>query len=309
MTKPHPGHYADQAKAELRRLGAGKEQIRRIMADVWVQAAEAPDGDLAAVLGPAEQFAGDALAGRRPVRADYLRQLRTELHTRGVPGQRIGEVLAEVDAHVTDTREDPASAFGPPRQYAARIAEETGATPEAGSSTTRRLLTGVPVTAATLLAVEGAVGLLRDQAAPVTLAVLLAALLLPVLSQVAGPLVRRSAGLGCATALGSLVVTQIVQVVVLVWLRQPVLADLPAWVAAVTGAVVALALIVVSRPTERPAGTAPVIDPRPDAQHSGTAVWDTGKDEGPGPRGIAWGAAALWLAEIAWLTVVVLLLR
>lgn len=309
MTKPHPGQYADQAMAELRRLGAGKEQIRRIMAEVWAQAAEARDPDLAAALGPAEQFAGDALAGRRPVRVEYLRRLRAELHARGVPSGRLGEVLAEVDTHVADTGEDPASAFGPPEKYAARIAEETGATPEASTSAARRLLTGVPATAGTLLAVEGVVGLVRDRAAPVTLAVLLAALLLPALSQLAGLSVRRSTGLGCATALGAVVLTQVVQIVVLVRFRQPVLADLPAWVAVVAGFATGLVLIVVSRPAQRLPGLAPVLDPRPGAAHGDPTVWDTGKGDGPGPRGIAWGAVALNMAEIVWLTAVVLLLR
>jgi hypothetical protein len=308
VTTSRPGHYADQTMAELRRLGAGKEQIRRIMAEVRGQVAEAPDGDLAAVLGPAEQFAGDALAGRRPVRAMYLRRLRTELRARGVPGGRIGEVLAEVDTHVADTGEDPASAFGPPEGYAARIAEETGATPEASTSTARRFLTGVPITAGTLLAVEGVVGLVRDRAAAVTLAVLLAALLLPVLNQVAGPRARRSDGLGCATAVGSLVVTQIVQIVVLVRFRQPVLADLPAWVAAVAGLATALAVIVAFRPAQRPAGLAPVIDPRPGVAHGDPTVWDTGNGDGPGVRGIVWVVVALNVAEIVWLTAVILLL-
>lgn len=50
--------------------------------------------------------------------ADYRQSLLLALRLRDVPGDRIGEVLAEVESHVSDTGEDPAEAFGAPRDYA-----------------------------------------------------------------------------------------------------------------------------------------------------------------------------------------------
>jgi hypothetical protein len=44
--------------------------------------------------------------------------LITELRLRDLPGTRIGEVLAEVDAHCTDSGQTPAEAFGDPVTYA-----------------------------------------------------------------------------------------------------------------------------------------------------------------------------------------------
>ncbi|WP_010315838.1 hypothetical protein [Saccharopolyspora spinosa] len=41
-----------------------------------------------------------------------------------ISGERVGEVLAEVEAHVTETGEDPVEAFGRPREYAAQVAEQ-----------------------------------------------------------------------------------------------------------------------------------------------------------------------------------------
>jgi hypothetical protein len=309
LTEPQPGTYAERTMAELRRLGADRDQIRQIMTEVWVQLGDTPDQDLSTVFGPPEQFAGDALAGRRPVRVDYLRRLRTELHARGVPSERIGEVLAEVDAHVSDAGDDPATAFGPPDRYAARIAEEIGATPQPPPPAARRILTGAAASAGTLLAVEGVVGLIRHHPAPVTLAVLLTAVLIPVLSQSVLLLGRRSSGFGCAAALGLFVATQIAQVAVLVWFRQPVLADLPAGAVAGVGLAAVLGMIMVFRPGRRQPMSTPVIDPRPGAEHDGPIVWDTDEKDGDAPRGIGWGAAALGVVEIAALTVVVLLLR
>lgn len=51
--------------------------------------------------------------------ADYRQALMLALRLRDVPGDRIGEILAEVESHVSDTGENPTEAFGPPREYAA----------------------------------------------------------------------------------------------------------------------------------------------------------------------------------------------
>lgn len=53
--------------------------------------------------------------------ADYRQALMLALRLKDVPGDRIGEILAEVESHVSDTGEDPTEAFGPPREYAAAL--------------------------------------------------------------------------------------------------------------------------------------------------------------------------------------------
>src|SRR5690554_938069 len=47
-----------------------------------------------------------------------------ELRLLDVPGPVIGERLAEVEAHCTDTGESPAEAFGDPTDYARRLDEQ-----------------------------------------------------------------------------------------------------------------------------------------------------------------------------------------
>ena len=52
----------------------------------------------------------------------YRRDLILALRMRDVPGDRIGEIVAEVESHLADTGEDPHDAFGPPKEYAAGFA-------------------------------------------------------------------------------------------------------------------------------------------------------------------------------------------
>ena len=47
-----------------------------------------------------------------------------ELRLRNVTGSRIGDMLAQVDAHGADSGEEPEQAFGDPVDYAAHVAEE-----------------------------------------------------------------------------------------------------------------------------------------------------------------------------------------
>ncbi|WP_084964312.1 HAAS signaling domain-containing protein [Thermoactinospora rubra] len=57
----------------------------------------------------------------------YMDELTMALRVRNVDGRRVGEVLAEVESHVAETGEDPVTAFGPAREYAARVAAELDA--------------------------------------------------------------------------------------------------------------------------------------------------------------------------------------
>lgn len=52
----------------------------------------------------------------------YTDDLALELRLLDVPGDRIGQILAEVEAHVADTDEDPVDAFGDAREYARQFA-------------------------------------------------------------------------------------------------------------------------------------------------------------------------------------------
>jgi hypothetical protein len=54
----------------------------------------------------------------------YHDDLVTALRFHEISGERVGEVLAEVEAHVTETGEDPNEAFGKPRDYAKQVAAQ-----------------------------------------------------------------------------------------------------------------------------------------------------------------------------------------
>jgi hypothetical protein len=58
--------------------------------------------------------------------SSYRRDLVLALRARHVPGDRIGEIVAEVESHVSETGEEPTEAFGAPADYAATIAPDKG---------------------------------------------------------------------------------------------------------------------------------------------------------------------------------------
>lgn len=60
----------------------------------------------------------------RDTSSEYTQRLILALRLKDVPGDRIGEIVAEVESHVTDTGEDPVEAFGTPRAYAASLIDE-----------------------------------------------------------------------------------------------------------------------------------------------------------------------------------------
>ncbi|GAA2338773.1 hypothetical protein GCM10009854_13880 [Saccharopolyspora halophila] len=55
---------------------------------------------------------------------DYRQDLLVALRLHEISGERVGEVLAEVEAHVDETGEDPVEAFGTPREYARQVAAQ-----------------------------------------------------------------------------------------------------------------------------------------------------------------------------------------
>ncbi|MDI2028827.1 hypothetical protein QFW96_09405 [Saccharopolyspora sp. TS4A08] len=56
--------------------------------------------------------------------AKYRDDLYKALRFHEISGDRIGEVLAEVEAHVAETGDDPVDAFGKPREYARQVAAQ-----------------------------------------------------------------------------------------------------------------------------------------------------------------------------------------
>lgn len=62
----------------------------------------------------------------------YRNDLLLALRLRDVPGPRIAEVLAEVESHVGETREDPRETFGAPSDYAEQVAAALGLAGRAG---------------------------------------------------------------------------------------------------------------------------------------------------------------------------------
>ncbi|WP_199433511.1 HAAS signaling domain-containing protein [Qaidamihabitans albus] len=56
----------------------------------------------------------------------YIDNLIIALQLRGVPGEKIGQIVAEVEAHVAESGEDPGDAFGKPREYARTWARDIG---------------------------------------------------------------------------------------------------------------------------------------------------------------------------------------
>ena len=65
----------------------------------------------------------------------YLDDLVTHLRLLEVPGERIGQILAETESHLAESGEDPTESFGEPREYARELAAREGVTlPEVSHS-------------------------------------------------------------------------------------------------------------------------------------------------------------------------------
>lgn len=91
-----------------------------------------------------------------PTLAVYLDNLLIQLRLRDVPGDRIGQILAEVETHVADTELDPVDAFGEPGEYAATYAAEAAtAHPANGCLRGSALRVAVPSTLAGWAVLEG----------------------------------------------------------------------------------------------------------------------------------------------------------
>lgn len=56
----------------------------------------------------------------------YIDNLMFALRMRNVPGEKVGQIVAEVEAHLAESGEDPVDAFGKPREYAKAWAADAG---------------------------------------------------------------------------------------------------------------------------------------------------------------------------------------
>ncbi len=57
---------------------------------------------------------------------NYTEQLIYELRLRDIPGNVIGDTVAQVESRIADTGEDPVDAFGTPGDYAATFGATVG---------------------------------------------------------------------------------------------------------------------------------------------------------------------------------------
>ena len=67
----------------------------------------------------------------------WLTALAAELRRHGLEPDTAANVVAEADAHLRDSREQPVFAFGPPERYAATIAATLAETAARASGATR----------------------------------------------------------------------------------------------------------------------------------------------------------------------------
>ncbi|NIZ90400.1 hypothetical protein [Kineococcus rubinsiae] len=188
----------------------------------------------------------------------YCDELLLALRMKDVPGNRIGEVLAEVRDHLASSGEDPVDAFGMPQDYAdALTAGRSAARWSARALDTAGNAAGV---AGLLWAVAGVTALLTRQPAVLTEF----QIVLPVAVAVVAPLLvdvvvtaRRATVLGW----GLLVTVALAAVAVLyAWMGPLINVAVPAAVLLVPGLLVAAAWIIATART-----VDPVVDPLQDA--------------------------------------------
>jgi hypothetical protein len=199
----------------------------------------------------------------------YLRHLQLALRAHEVPGPRIGEVMAEVEAHVAESGERPDEAFGPAEEYAATIAATIGEAPPPPETAAQRRKSAAVRWLSTYALAFGVMLLAATLGSPAELTPgwLVVTLLLPPAAEfVVSRLLHRGIALMrlwlivAATAAGMLAA--------LVTVDEPVLLRLP-WSISLPIAVILLAA---GAGRLRPD---PVIDPRSGADRGPKLGWST----------------------------------
>ncbi|HEX8497648.1 MAG TPA: hypothetical protein VF661_10695 [Actinomycetales bacterium] len=105
----------------------------------------------------------------------YCDELLMALRMKDVPGERIGAVLSETRAHLTDSGEDPVEAFGTPTEYAAALTAGTAS--PAPRAKVIGLLRSVALVLGLWFAVGGGSALATGDRADVTVAPFVVAVL------------------------------------------------------------------------------------------------------------------------------------
>jgi hypothetical protein len=161
----------------------------------------------------------------------YVNRLVLALRMRDVPGERIGQVVAEVEAHVAESREAPTEAFGTAEEYADRVSAALDRpTTQRHRQTLRGMLTAWPITLAAMLMADGVAGLAFGQRIELTIGKLLLFGLLPPAAVALIQLIGRQQRPSWQTGLG--VALLFAGVFSVPWLLpRPVLATYPAWAA------------------------------------------------------------------------------
>ncbi|MFG1837153.1 hypothetical protein ACGFH8_01805 [Micromonospora sp. NPDC049175] len=183
----------------------------------------------------------------------YSDQLVVALRLREVPGPRIGQIVAEVEAFTADSGQDPIEAFGPVETYSDSIAAELRSEPPTRRRT-RELLWAGPPAVGSLVLVDGLWGVLRGDRAEITLGTAMVAVLLPLAA------LLLVAALTHARRWASVVAASIaVASVALLWAGDRlVLVRYPAWIGLCCGALLLVTGLGLVTATQRD----PVIDPR-----------------------------------------------
>jgi hypothetical protein len=169
----------------------------------------------------------------------YVNRLVLALRMRDVPGERIGQVVAEIEAHVAESGEAPAEAFGPAEQYADHV---SAALERPAMKRHRRVLRGMligwAVTLAAMLVTDSVASLAFGQRSELTAGKLLLLGLLPPAAVFLAHLIGRRERPSWPTGLGVVLIFAGVFSVPLL-LPRPVLATYPAWAALTAGVLLA----------------------------------------------------------------------
>jgi hypothetical protein len=173
----------------------------------------------------------------------YLNRLVLALRMRDVPGERIGQVVAEVEAHVAESGEAPAEAFGSAEEYADRVSavldRPAGQRPR---QALRGMLIGWPITLAAMLVTDSVAGLAFGERIELTAGKLVLFALLPPVAVFLVELIGRQERPTWPTGLGvALIFAGVFSVPLL--LPRPVLATYPAWAALAAAALLAAGTI------------------------------------------------------------------
>lgn len=196
----------------------------------------------------------------------YVDELVFALRMRDVPGERIGQVIAEVEAHVAESHEAPAETFGSADEYADRVAAAlVRPAINRHRATLRAMLGGWPIALAAMLLVDGVAGLALGQRVEVSTGKLLLFALLPPAAVLLVQLIGRQKRPTWPTGAG--IVLIFAGVFSVPWLLpRPVLGTYPAWAALTAAALLAAGTLPWALRPDR------VIDPR------------DGRDRYPVPR-------------------------